>query len=185
MDNPQIYAIGYGALLGCIILLPYLHRFLLSIWPWVLHIPPLPRTVNFTSVFVSQHLTRRAFLRRRRYINPWSRSDTLLLGIYFGINLVCLFLRFPGASQMGLRAGTLALLNTTLFYAGPHLSFLTDILGMSLDNYRRLHLANGLVSFVLALFHAIIGRASRKELPLNVASNLFALVVRYSPSHLQ
>ncbi|KAI6080158.1 ferric-chelate reductase [Hypoxylon rubiginosum] len=77
-------------------------------------------------------------------------------------------------SQAGLRAGTLSLINLIFLYAGPHLSFLADVLGVSLYTFRRLHASAGGAALALAIFHCIVGAAERGGFSFATSQNAFA-----------
>lgn len=173
MDNTQIYAVGFGGLFATMMLFPYLRY----VSPPALQLPIL-QVARYISAFFSRHLTHRTLIRRRRFISRWSWAKALVMLIYFGINLSCLLVRFPGIDQLGLRAGTLSVINMTLLYTGPHLSFISDALGLSLDTYRRLHSSASLMSFVLAAFHATMGALNQGTVSLQDPKHLFALIVR-------
>ncbi|KAB5511125.1 hypothetical protein GE09DRAFT_1274351, partial [Coniochaeta sp. 2T2.1] len=176
MDNTHIYAIGFGSLFIILHLIFHLR----CVCPRALQPKSFPSALQATqtvSYCFSRHLTYRTLIRRRKFIGHWSWTKALLLLIYLGVNICCLLIPFPGTSQAGLRAGTLSLINMILMFAGPHLSFVADALGVSLGTYRYLHLSAGLVSFVLASFHAVVVTVHLRKVPLDVPENLFALLV--------
>lgn len=57
-------------------------------------------------------------------------------------------------------AGTVALLDMILFYLGPHLSFLADLLGVSLSTMKGIHSGMTLPFVVTVTFHAVVLRPS-------------------------
>ena len=173
IDNTLVYAACLGGLLFLLVLFPLLR----SVCPLALQLPILYVT-RYISPFFARHLTHRTLIRRRKFMSRWSWTKALVVLFYFGVNILCLFLRFPGADQVGLRAGTLSLINMMILYTSPHLSFISDALGMSLDTYRHVHSSAGLMSFVLAAFHATMGTLNQGALSLQVPRDLFALIVR-------
>jgi len=90
---------------------------------------------------VAKHLTYPFIVRRHRLLGPWSRADVLLQLIYFTINMFCMTFRVTSVKEAGARAGTM--INMAPPFFGFHLSFLADILGISLSNYRRIHRMTG------------------------------------------
>lgn len=129
------------------------------------------------TLFSSRHIVVK-FLRQNGIIQPWKLQDVFIFLSYFGANVACVFVAFPGLPKAGLRAGRLALVNLVVLYAGPHLSFLADILNVPLSTYRRIHLTVGLTVFILAIFHIVVRALDLDAFPLNVSQNLFALIVR-------
>jgi hypothetical protein len=61
--------------------------------------------------------------------------------------------------------------------AGPHLSFLADILGVPLSAYRQIHHAGGMISFFLLIFHALTVIATRTAFPLRATENTWGVIV--------
>jgi hypothetical protein len=184
MDITLAYAIGFGAMFGMMILIRPIYRLTQIVCPIVLEVRNLRATIaiaRYLSRLVSGHFTFPTVLRRGKYIDRWSRTDVLLLLAYFGANVSCILVRFPGISEAGLRAGMLSLINMILLFAGPHLSFLADVLGVSIRTCRRLHIFAGLVSIVLAMFHAIVGAATKGKFSLEISRNLWALTVGVLP----
>ncbi|PIG82697.1 hypothetical protein AARAC_010893 [Aspergillus arachidicola] len=90
--------------------------------------------------------------------------------------MTCVLVYFPGMTQAGFRAGRLSIINTILLFAGPHLSFVADMLGVSIRTCRRLHVLAGLVAIPLAVFHAIVGAATKGTFSLQTPRNLWALI---------
>jgi Ferric reductase like transmembrane component len=84
---------------------------------------------------------------------------------------------FSTISKAGLQAGNLSLVNMIPLFAGAHLSFLADLLGLPLDAYRRVHRSAGLMTFALILFHVLVVVANRTSFSLGVPEHLFGLIV--------
>jgi hypothetical protein len=80
-------------------------------------------------------------------------------------------------SEAGVRAAHLSLVNMAPAFAGPHLTFLADMLGVSLGTFRHIHRSAGVVSVLLLAFHIATVVAARTPFPLQVAQNMWALVV--------
>lgn len=69
------------------------------------------------------------------------------------------------------------MINMILLFAGLYLSFLADLLGVSLRAYRRVHRSAGLISCVFIVFYVLIIIASQAPFSFDVAQHLFALIV--------
>ena len=162
MDVTQIYATAAGGFFLAFIVVNVLSR---SVREWI-------------SLFTSKHLTYPYFLRRHRLLGPWSRSGVLVQLTYITINAFCLAFRVSTLSKAGLRAGNLSLANMIPLFAGPHLSFLADVLGFRLDTYCRVHRSAGSMSFALLLFHVLVVAAQRTSSSVGVPQHLYGVIVR-------
>ena len=140
MDIPQIYATAAGGFFLIFILIKFLSR-----------------TIRERiALFTFKHLTYSYFLHRHRFLGSWTRSAILVQLIYIALNAFCLGFRAFTLSKAGFRVGNLSWTNMISLFAGPHLSFLADILGFCLGTYRRVHRSAGVMSFALLLFHALV-----------------------------
>ena len=140
----------------------------------------LPHTVRFRekiSLLTSKHLTYPYFLNRHRLLGPWSRTDVLVQLIYITINVFCLSFRVFTISKADLQAGNLSLVNMISLFADAHLSFLTDLLGFSLNSYRRVHRSTKLMTFALILVHVLVLVINRTTFSLKVSKHLLELIV--------
>jgi predicted ferric reductase len=91
--------------------------------------------------------------------------------------MLCMTFRVSSVKQAGARAGTLAMINLTPSFFAFHLSFLADLLGISLSNYRRIHRMTGWMSFFLGVIHAL-ATIHRDPLFLrDIPKNLYAVIV--------
>lgn len=161
MDVPQIYATAAGGFFLVFILVNFLSR-----------------TVRERiALFTSKHLTYSYFIHRHRLLGPWTRSGILVQLIYIALNVFCLGFRVSTLPKAGLRAGNLSLANMIPLLAGPHLSFLADILSFRLDTYRRVHRSAGVMSFALLLFHVLVIAFQRTSLSLRIPEHLYGTIV--------
>jgi hypothetical protein len=64
-----------------------------------------------------------------------------------------------------------------LLFLGPHLSFLADIIGVSLSTFQQIHRSAGLMSLGLVVFHTLVIFASRTAFAVRGRKNKFAIVV--------
>jgi len=139
--------------------------------------PHMAQLIKHVSLFTSKHLTYPHLISRHRFLGLWTRADVLVQLIYVAANVFCLSFQAPTVSQAGLRAGTLSLINMVPLFAGFHISFLADLLGVSITTYRRIHRSLGLMSFVLVLFHVLVAVTSGTSFSLATGQHLFALIV--------
>jgi hypothetical protein len=179
---------GYATAAGGIVIIFVLANFL----------PRITRLAKHISLLISKHLTYLYLLHRHRFLGPWSRADVLVQLIYIAANIICLIFKvstMPKSdlptfqvstiSESGLQAGTLSLINMIPVFAGPHLGFLADLLGLSMSTYRHLHRSAGIMSCGLALFHVLVAVASQPSFGLDLPQNLFAVIVSVrSPCHI-
>lgn len=131
-----------------------------------------------TQRFILRHLVFPSLIPRTRYWEPWTRADTLLQACYLTINVFCLVFNAATLEIAGLRAARLSLVNLAPTFAGPHVSFLADILGVSLTTCRRIHRSAGVMSMLLAAFHIIVTMAFERTVPILGLRNIGALIVR-------
>ena len=81
--------------------------------------------------------------------------------------------------EAGARAGTLAIVNLSPSFFSFYLSFLTNLLGISLSNYRRIHRITGWISFVLYLIYALSVIYSNPSYIYDIRKNLYPIIVSY------
>ena len=168
MEVTQVYAIAAAALFLC-----------LSIFRIRRYIQSFLKTAHLQA---SQHLIYPQLIYRQPYVGPWSRADVLLQLSYIAINVFCIAFKASSIRVASLRAADLTLINIIVVFAGPHLSFLADILGLSLTSFRRLHRSFGLMSCFLLSFHVFTMIGLRVSFPLRQAENLWGVIVSLFPS---
>jgi hypothetical protein len=116
-------------------------------------IPRIPKFFKGVSIWVSKHVIFPYALQRHQRVGPWTRASVAVHLIYIAANVVCLSFHASSVLEAGLQAETLSLINTVPLFAGAHLSFLADTLGLSLNSVRRIHRSVGWISFSLALLY--------------------------------
>ena len=169
MDITKVYAIAAGGALATLVLirfLPYLIRLTCRITP-----------------LISKHLTYPYFLDRHQLFGPWTRAGVLIHLLYVLVNVFCLCFPVSSTSAAGRRAGTLSLVNMAFLFAGAHLSFVADLLGVSLRTCRRIHCAAGWVASALLIFHVLVVVFNRADFPIHESNNLFAIIVCRPPGY--
>ena len=165
MNPTSIYAIAAGGVVVVLIII----KSLVSV----------EQVLRALALLVAKHFTYPYFVRRHHLLGPWSRADVFLQMIYFTINMFCMTFGVTSVKEAGARAGTLAMVNMSPSFFGFHLSFLADLLGISLSNYRRIHRMTGWMSFVLCLIHALSVVHGDSSYLHDMRKNLYAVMVSY------
>jgi hypothetical protein len=143
-------------------------------------IPRLAKLFKGVTIWISKHIVYPYAIDRHRVIGPWTRATVALHLVYIGLNVFCLGFQASSASTAGLRAGTLSLINLVPLFAGPHLSFLADMLGLSLISFHRIHRSAGWMSFAMALFHVSMVIVSGVSFDLSRHANIFTLIASHT-----
>jgi hypothetical protein len=107
----------------------------------------------------------------------WTYAQILLQLIYLAANVFCCCFNVSTAPGASVRAARLSLLNLIFPFFGPHLSFLCDLLGVSLYTYRIFHGSSATMSLLLALVHVIIDVDQRSRLEQNGSFGPYGTVV--------
>jgi hypothetical protein len=87
------------------------------------------------------------------------------------VNAFCIGFKVVDIKSAGLRAANLSLINMIPLFASSYLSYLADILGVSLRVYRRIHRAGGIMLFFLFIFYVLTVIVTRTAFPLHVIEN--------------
>jgi hypothetical protein len=165
MEITLAYAIALGGVLLTLLLINLLPRL-----PYLtFSTPPLLQRLMY--------LKYAYLVRRHQFLGPWTFADILVQVIYIASNSFCLGFRVSDIAKSGLRAGNLSLINMVTLFLGPHLSFLADILGISLSTFRLIHRSAGMMSCSLVLFHVLAMLVSSRAFPLRGIANISAAVV--------
>ncbi|CAG8364277.1 unnamed protein product [Penicillium salamii] len=99
------------------------------------------------------HLTYPYILRRHRLLGPCSRAMFCLQLAYISTNLVVLLIEGLSITSIRDRGGNLALINLIFPLSALHLSYIADVLNLSLHNARRLHRSMGRMGATLLFIH--------------------------------
>jgi len=167
MNITQVYAVAAGSFFLCLVLFRIRH-----------YVNSFLKAVHLQA---SQYLIYPQLIHRQRYLDPWSWADGLLQLSYIAVNMFCIGFKAPSIYTASLRAADLSLINLIPAVAGPHLSFLADIFGLSLTTYRRVHRSFGIMSSFLLSLHVFTMIANRTHFPLHLAENLWGLIVSTQP----
>jgi hypothetical protein len=165
MDFPQIYAIAAGGVFVILIIIKYF--------------PAIKRLIQLLVLLASDHLTYPLVLRRYRFLGPWSRADVLIQLAYLAINIFSITFGITSFKDAWTRTGTVSVINIILLFFGFHLSFLADLLGVSLSTYRRIHRSVGSMSFLVGLFHMLAAVQSNSSYSLDASKNLYGSIVSH------
>ncbi len=128
-------------------------------------------------VFFLKHILYPFCLHRHLLLGPWSRASLIFQQLYWAVTIICLTYKASSLSDAGMRAGTLSLINLIPLYSGLHLSFLADVLGVSVRTYTKLHGSIGVMSGALAIFHVGVVLAGKENSSFSSASQLYGLIV--------
>ena len=129
------------------------------------------------SLLTFKHRTYLYFLNRHRLLSSWSWINVLIQLIYIMINVFCFSFRVFMIFKADLQVENLSLINMISLFADAHLSFLTDLLELSLNSYWRVHRLTKLMTFALNLFHVLVVVINRITFSLKVSEHLFELIV--------
>lgn len=143
MDVTQYFAVAAGGIFGVVVIVNFIAQ-LAHLW----------RT--HLSATILRHVIYPFFLSRHRFVGPWTRTSVLLHLFYWAAMGFCCSFRVTNLTDASARAGTLSLINMIPLYSSFHLSFVADMLGISLRAYRRLHGSVGYVAGALTIFHTVI-----------------------------
>ncbi len=165
MEITQIYAIVAG---GVFLLLMFMKGF-----------PFIQQVLQSLNITISRYLTYPLIVRRHRLLGPWRPADVLLQLLYISLNVFCVTFRVTSFDEVGDRAGTLSIINMAPLFFGLHLSFLADLLGLSLSNYRRIHRSAGMMSFALVALYTFAAVYYDPTYSLRLPGNLYLLIVSH------
>lgn len=136
---------------------------------------------NWTSLFsvlVSQHLTLLFVIHRHLLWGLWTQASVILHVSYVVINVFLIFFRMELLTGIGCWAGELALINLIFPLSATHLSYLADLLGITLCTCHRIHHVTGWMAIALLLFHIIIEVQDQQfSFLLSELQNLFTMIV--------
>jgi len=118
-------------------------------------------------------------VRRHRLLGSWSLVDVLLQLLYISPNVFCVTFRVTSFDEARDKARTLSIINMASLFFGLYLSFLADLLGLSLFNYRRIHGFARIMSFALVALHTFAAIYHGPTYSLRVLENLYLLIVSH------
>jgi hypothetical protein len=163
MDILSIYAITAGGV--------FVTLFLISVLPYWYQ---LAKNIE---VYISQYLIFPFFLRRHRFVGPWTRGAVLIHLLYTGFNLFCLCFGVSSPTEFADRSGTLAVVNMVVLFATGHVSFCSDILSIARHTCLQIHRGTAWMVSGLLVLHVVLISTIPRGFSLDRTSNLFALIV--------
>lgn len=164
MDLTQIYAIIIASIA--------LSAFLINLCLY------LSRFKANVSLWISKVLIFRYVLDRHALIGPWSWAYVLLQTVYLTLNIFFLCFRVADLPQVGLRAGTLSLINLGPLFASLHIDFLADLLRLSLETCQCVHRSASFATVALAALHVLIVAVTRPSFFRELSLHPFIIIVR-------
>ena len=177
METAQAYAV---ALAGIFVALFFMNNFYSRSLVARLS-SQLKRFAQYTKLLVCQ-LSYIQVLPRIWGIGPCHLQTSLLYALFFGINAYLTFFsgffRIISADEASSRGANLAMITLVPVLAGPSQSFLASSIGVSFQTYQKIHVALGLTSLFLVVFHVISEVSSKGAFPsVNAWRNLWAVIV--------
>lgn len=165
MNITQIYTITTGAVFSLCIIVRAALLFIQLLWAW--------------NIFLAKFFFYPLVLRQHRFFEPWTQAQVFFHLLYLVINIFCCTFQVSTVREMSNCAEILSLINMMSFYFTYHLSFISDILGLSLLTYRHIHASTGAMSVFLGLLHAIVNVANTANLNLfSTSGQLFEFIVK-------
>ena len=122
----QAYALTAGGILAIVLIA----RLFTNIYRFLLY---------RTTFSLLRHFVCPLVLRRHGLFGPMTRYQLFLQLCYLIGTFVCNSIGVGSLAQAGLRAGSLSAIHFIPLFFGGHLSFVADIIGVSIQNYRSIH----------------------------------------------
>ncbi len=163
MDATQFYAIAAG---GSVVLLLIINS--------ALH---LTRFLGPFRTLIQKYFLLPMLVGRHRFVEPWTPAQVSFQLIYLAANVFCASFRVHIAEEASLRVGHLSLINMMPTYFGFHLSFICNMLEVSLATYRLFHTSTGIMSVLLGLLHVLIHAARKPSFNVGELWQMFGLIV--------
>ncbi len=169
MDAPLFYAIAAGGSLVLLLLINFAAH--------------LTRFLGPCRTLVRKYFLLPMLVGRHRFLGPWTTAQVSFQLVYLAANIFCASFRVSTAKQASVRAGHLSLINMIPAYFGFHLSFICDMLGVSLATYRLFHASTGTMSVLLGLLHVLIHAAGKPSVKVGESWQMFGLIVSDAASN--
>ena len=150
MDVPLTYAITAG---GSVVLLFFIHS--------ATH---LTRFLGPCRTLIRKHFLLFTLMGRHRFLGPWTFAQVSLQLVYLVVNIFYANFKVSTAKEASVRAGYLSLINIILAYFRFYLSFIYDMLSVSLATYRLFHASIRTMFVLFELLHVLIHTTSKPSL---------------------
>ena len=131
------------------------------------------------STLLLQYVLYSFLINWHRFLRPWIRAQISLQLLYLIVNILCNSFRVFTVKEAGTCTGTLSLINLILIYFNVHLSFLNDLLEISLLVYCFVYKFTEIMFIMLNLFHVIVSVTGNLSFNYNVFRQLFRLIVSF------
>lgn len=159
-----VYMIALAGIFLLVFFIAHLFHRLVAITTWI---------GTQVTRFFSYHFV----IDRHTLIGPWTASSLFIHMLYIASNAACLCYKLENLSGAASRAGTLSLANLAPVFLGVHLSFLADILGVSLRTYQRIHRSCGLMASSLLFSHGLLAMSQKASFSLKDWPSRYAAMV--------
>ena len=143
MDPVYIYGIAAGSIIITCVL--YCASSFISNW-----------IQDRTLFYFFKYLVYPLLVRRTRLSSPLSPWHVLLLLIYWSGTVVCNLIGVHTIVAAGNRAGALAALHLIPLLYTDRAAFVSDLIGISLQFYMKMHRSFGLMALVQSLLHVVV-----------------------------
>lgn len=163
MNVTQFYAIVAS---DCIILLFVIH-FLIR----------LNQFIKLCDILLWKHLVYFLLLRQHRLLRSWTHAQMIFQLIYLEDNVFCTCFKISTASEATTCARNLLLINMMSMYFEFHLSFICNLLDVSLLLYHFFHASIEIMFILLDLLHVIIHMTDKSSSSMSDFESLFKLIV--------
>jgi hypothetical protein len=129
---------------------------------------------------IAKQVRYRYIINRHALIGPWSLAFALAQIAFFGVNVFCVCFKASDMSQMGDRAGSLAVINLSPLVMGFQFHWVAHALGYSLALSCEIHRSLGLNAFVLAAIHVVIATAKDTSLLSSLPQHPTLIIVSHA-----
>lgn len=129
------------------------------------------------AIIISKYFIYPFIVRRRHLLGPWSPVDVFLQLLYIALNTFYSTFRVTPFNEARDIAGILFVINMAPILFDLHLSFLADLLNLSLSNYRRIYRFAGIMSSALVALQLFAAVHDDLTYSLRVRGNLYLIIV--------
>lgn len=111
------------------------------------------------------------------WLGSWTWWAVLAQLVTMGATLVLIFVRALDIQSAARRAGEVAVVDMTLFYLGPRLSYQADRLNLSLSHIHTIHRGTTWLFLVATAIHAIVLRPTQPVFTRTASRDLYGVIV--------
>ncbi len=131
-------------------------------------------------IIIFKYLIYLFIVRRHRSLDSWTLVDVLLQLLYISLNVFCVTFRVTSFNEVEDRAEILSIINMMSLFFDLHLSFLVNLLSLSLFSYRRIHFFAEIMSFALVTLHLFVAVHNDSTYFLREPQNIYLIIVSYT-----